>query len=70
MKEGNKYETDVDIMNTTDDSIIEIPPPLTKPHLTALQLGSIHLYTLTWKEGLGKYHHSIMHFHVKIVPET
>uniref|UniRef100_A0A8W8KEG3 Exonuclease domain-containing protein n=1 Tax=Magallana gigas TaxID=29159 RepID=A0A8W8KEG3_MAGGI len=39
-------------MNTTDDSIIEIPPPLTKPHLTALQLGSIHLYTLTWKEGL------------------
>lgn len=31
VKDGNTHETDVDINNTTDNSIIQIPPPLTKP---------------------------------------
>lgn len=31
VKDGNTYETDVDINNTTDNSITQIPPPLTKP---------------------------------------
>lgn len=61
-KEGITYETDVDINNNTKDSIIEIPPPLTKPLLTPIAAGQ---YTCVYFDlettGLGKYHHSIIH---------
>lgn len=47
VKEGITYETDVDINKNTDDSIIEILPPLTKPLLKPIAAGQ---YTLTWKQ--------------------
>ncbi|XP_062598207.1 uncharacterized protein LOC134259622 [Saccostrea cucullata] len=39
VKEGITYETDADINNNVDNSITEIPPPLTKPIPTPIAAG-------------------------------
>lgn len=59
-KEGITYETHVDINNNTDDCIIEIPLPLTKPIQTPIAAGQYaFVYFDLETTGLGKNHINI-----------